>query len=83
MMTAHMDEVGLMIQRILPGGFLKVTRIGGTSLRAMPGSRLSLWTSEKRIPAQVGILPGHLDNYERMDFDKAFIDLGTSSRINS
>ena len=41
-LVAHMDEVGLMVQRILPGGFLKVTRVGGTSLRAMPGSRFSL-----------------------------------------
>ena len=28
----------------------------------------------------MGILPGHLDNYERMDFDQVFIDMGTSTK---
>ena len=78
-LAAHMDEVGLIVQRILPNGFLKVERIGGTSLRALPGSRLSLWTSQGCIPASVGILPQHLDTNEPVDFSKIYIDIGSSS----
>jgi endoglucanase len=78
MLAAHMDEVGLIVQRILPNGFLKVERIGGTSLRALPGSRLSLWTSKGCIPASAGVLPQHLDKNEPMDFSKIYIDIGSS-----
>ena len=79
MLAAHMDEVGLIVQRILPNGFLKVERIGGTSLRALPGSRLSLWTSKGCTPAHVGVLPQHLDVNEPLDFSKIYIDIGSSS----
>jgi len=80
MVVAHMDEVGLIVQRILPDGFLKVERMGGTSLRALPGSRLSLWSANGCIPAVAGILPQHLDNNELIgDFSKIYIDIGTSS----
>ncbi len=79
MLAAHMDEVGLIVQRILPNGFLKVERIGGTSLRALSGSRLSLWTSKGCIPAYAGVLPQHLDTNEPMDFSKIYIDIGSTS----
>ena len=79
MLAAHMDEVGLIVQRILPNGFLKVERIGGISLRALPGSYLSLWTSKGCIPAHVGVLPQHLDANEPLDSSKIYIDIGSSS----
>jgi len=79
MLAAHMDEVSLIIQRILPNGFLKVERMGGTSLRALPGSRLSLWTSKGCISASAGVLPQHLDTNEPIDFSKIYIDIGSSS----
>ncbi len=79
MLVAHMDEVGFIVQRILSNGFLKVERMGGASLQALPGSRLSLWTSKGCLPAQVGVLPQHLSSHEPLDFSKIFIDIGTSS----
>jgi len=80
MLVAHMDEVGLIVQRILPNGFLKVERMGGTSLRALPGSRLALWTSGGCIPAVAGILPQHLDSGEPIsDFSRIYVDIGSAS----
>ncbi len=80
MVVAHMDEVGLIVQRILPNGFLKVERMGGFSIRALPGSRLSLWSSKGKIPAIAGILPKHLDNDEPInDFSEIYIDVGTNT----
>ncbi len=80
MVVAHMDEVGLIVQRILPNGFLKVERIGGFSIRALPGSRLSLWTSRGQVPAIAGILPKHLDSDEPInDFSKIFVDIGAKT----
>lgn len=80
MVVAHMDEVGFMVQRILPSGFLRVERMGGTSLRALPGSRLSLWTSNGCVAGVAGVLPQHLDNHEPIsDFSTIYIDIGSSS----
>ena len=80
MLVAHMDEVGLIVQRILPNGFLRVERMGGFSLRALPGSRLSLWTSKGCIPAIAGILPKHLDTDTPIeDFSRIYIDIGATS----
>ncbi|MGV8026573.1 MAG: M42 family metallopeptidase [Anaerolineaceae bacterium] len=80
MVVAHMDEVGLIVQRILSDGFLKVERLGGTSVRALPGSRLSLWSSKGCILAVAGVLPQHLDTNEPIsDFSKIYIDIGSSS----
>ena len=44
MLAAHMDEVGLIVRRITPQGYLLVDRLGGMSLRALPGSPLTVWT---------------------------------------
>jgi len=75
----HMDEVGLIVQRILPNGFLTVERIGGMSLSALPGTRLDLWTQSGRLPAQVGLLPAHLDRAEPVALGNCFIDIGARS----
>ncbi|NMC46399.1 MAG: M42 family metallopeptidase [Chloroflexi bacterium] len=81
MLVAHMDEVGFIVQRILDNGFLKIERMGGTSIRALPGSRLSLWTSKGCLPAVAGVLPQHLDSKEFIsDFSRVFIDVGTFSK---
>ena len=37
MLAAHMDEIGLMVAKIEPNGFLRFTTIGGIDLRSMPG----------------------------------------------
>ena len=81
MLMAHMDEVGLIVRRILPTGFLQVQRIGGMGVRALPGSRLNLWTSEgKCVPAQMGTLPQHLDTTTFLSLDEMYIDIGVESQ---
>lgn len=80
-LVAHMDEVGFIVQRVLDNGFLKIERMGGTSIRALPGSRLSLWISNESLPAVAGVLPQHLDSKEFIsDFSQVFIDVGTFSK---
>jgi endoglucanase len=80
MLMAHMDEVGLVVQRILPDGFLKVERLGGMSVQALPGSRLTLWTAGGPLPAQVGLLPQHLDNRTAPGLADLYVDIGAGSR---
>jgi len=80
MLMAHMDEVGLIVRRITPEGFLLVERMGGMSLRALPGSRLILWTKHGGIPAWAGCLPAHLDSGKPPSWEDVYIDIGATSR---
>jgi putative aminopeptidase len=79
LLIAHMDEVGLIVRRITKDGFLLVERLGGMGLRSLPGSRLILWTREGKLPAQVGLLPQHLDNHDYLPLSNIYIDIGAKS----
>lgn len=57
LLIAHMDEVGLLVRRITPDGFLKVERLGGMGIRSLPGSTLDLWTAQGPLPARWGFCP--------------------------
>jgi endoglucanase len=81
MLMAHMDEVGLIVRRITSEGFLQVERLGGMGLRSLPGARLDLWTSDgRRLPAQVGTLPQHLDHTNFLPLESMYVEVGAASR---
>lgn len=80
MLAAHMDEVGLIVRRILPDGFLRVERLGGMGIQALPGGLLTLWSDSGSLPAHVGLLPQHLASGEPLALDQIFIDIGARSR---
>lgn len=42
MIFAHMDEVGFMVRKIEPSGFLRFERVGGPAQITMPGSIVTL-----------------------------------------
>lgn len=42
MIFAHMDEVGFMVRKIEPSGFLRFERVGGPAQITMPGSVVTL-----------------------------------------
>jgi endoglucanase len=79
MLVAHMDEVGLIVRRITPDGFLRVERMGGTNLRALPGSHLTLSTEKGPMDVIAGLLPQHLDNGAEVDLSTVYIDIGAAS----
>jgi putative aminopeptidase FrvX len=80
LLVAHMDEVGLVVRRITPDGFLQVERLGGMGVRALPGSRLDLWTSKSCLNGVVGVPPAHLDKGEILSMESLFVDIGSSTR---
>ena len=79
---AHTDEVGLIVRRITPEGFLKVERLGGLGLQVLPGSAFDLWTDEKRFDAMVGCLAAHLENdaAEKLRLEDLYVDVGGTSQ---
>ena len=83
LLVAHMDEVGLVVRRITPQGFLRVERLGGMGVRAMPGSHLTLWTERGSRTAQVGLPPAHLDKGGPLELEQIFIDIGARSKAEA
>jgi putative aminopeptidase FrvX len=57
MLTAHMDEVGLIVTQITEDGLLKFSPVGGIDRRVLPGKSVIVG---KNIPGVIGAKPIHL-----------------------
>ncbi len=84
MISAHMDEVGLMVKSIDDQGFLHVVAVGGVDAAILPGLRVDVHTQEGTFRGVVGRKPIHLiDSNERSKvtpISGLFVDLGMSAR---
>ena len=78
MITAHMDEVGLMITHITKDGFLKFQSVGGIDERILPGKLVHI--GERKIPGVIGSLAIHLQTKSQREkiteMRDLFIDIG-------
>ncbi len=78
MITAHMDEVALMITHITKDGYLKFQSIGGLDERILPGKAVQI--GEKKINGVIGSLAIHLQTKAQRDkvteMRDLFIDIG-------
>jgi len=80
-LVAHLDEVGLMVRKVHPQGYLFVERIGGTSTHVLPGQWVDVWAGGAAIPGVVGAMPQHLNSNGRsVALEEIYIDIGASSR---
>ncbi len=59
LLSAHLDTIGLVVTRLLPGGFLRFSAIGGVDVRALPGREVRI-AGRREIAAAVATLPPHL-----------------------
>lgn len=82
LLSAHMDEVGLMITRIEEDGTLRFDSVGGIDRRVLLGKRV--YVGEKRFPAVIGSKPIHLTSREERKsvpkMEDLYLDLGAESR---
>ena len=62
MLSAHMDEIGLMVTYISDEGYLSVASVGGVDAAVLPGMRVDVHASESAEPLRgvVGRKPIHL-----------------------
>ncbi|MHA1615816.1 MAG: M42 family metallopeptidase [Candidatus Njordarchaeales archaeon] len=84
MISAHMDEIGLMINSIDKNGFLRFVPVGGWSERILPAQRVLIKTLEgKIIRGVIGVRPPHIEKPEErqkvIPMNSLFIDIGVSS----
>jgi putative aminopeptidase FrvX len=82
MLSAHMDEIGLMVVGHDSDGFLKFRPIGGIDVRQLPGTLLQV--GPEHIPGVIGIKPIHLlkadEREEVPKADDLVIDIGAKSK---
>ncbi|MBR1864609.1 MAG: M20/M25/M40 family metallo-hydrolase [Ruminococcus sp.] len=80
--SAHMDEVGLIVTFITEDGFLKCAPVGGIDPRVVFGRRVIV--GDKQIPGVVGAKAlHHLSGEEKKkapDFGEMYIDIGAKDR---
>ncbi len=78
MLSAHMDEVGLMIMAVEKNGFLKFSPVGGIDGRILPGKRVRIGTAG--IDGVIGVKPVHLQKKDEQkkpfDEESLCIDAG-------
>lgn len=81
MVSAHMDEVGLIVTRVCDDGMLKFSNVGGIDPRVLCGR--TVLVGEERIPGVIGVVPIHLssgDEKERVPKISAMtIDIGAQN----
>ena len=82
MLSAHMDEVGLMVTDITSDGFIKFDEVGGLDRRILPGKRVNI--GKNALSGVIGIKPVHLtkgDEREAIpEISDMYIDIGADSR---
>jgi len=83
MVLSHMDEVGLMVRRIEPNGFLRVVRIGGIEERSLLSTQVRVITGKGEVPGVVGLEAHHVRPPEKKyvipPADKMYVDVGANS----
>jgi len=81
MLMAHMDELGFIIRKIEPNGFLRVHRLGGIPERVLAGQAVSIYSDNGRtLPGVIGLKSHHLtaaeEKYVVMPVESVYIDAG-------
>lgn len=81
MLSAHMDEVGMIVTYIMENGLLRFTEVGGLDQRVLCGKPVLI---NGTISGVIGAKPIHLlDGEERgksVPFKDMYIDIGADSR---
>ncbi|MCH7825389.1 MAG: M42 family metallopeptidase [Acidobacteria bacterium] len=83
MVTAHMDEVGLMVQYVRPDGFIRFKTLGGWLRQALPDQRWVIVGSAGPVLAVSGLRTIHVtptgERNQVWPLEQIFLDVGARS----
>jgi putative aminopeptidase FrvX len=83
MLAAHMDELGLLVRRVTPEGYLKFQTLGGWLDQALINQRWHVLTRNGPVPGVSGIKTVHVMTPEARNKlfprDEMFIDVGADN----
>lgn len=81
MLAAHIDEIGLMVTKILDNGFLSITSIGGINPASLVAQEVTVYGREN-VFGVIGIKPPHVTPEEErskaLKLKDLYIDTGYS-----
>ena len=84
MVSAHMDEVGMIIRETDDDGFLRFASVGGIDTRVLCGRRITLLHNGEKHCGVISSKPIHLQGKEERKKvtpeDEMYIDIGARSR---
>lgn len=87
LVTAHLDELALVIRTVDEDGMLRVNRLGGVPERVLPGAPFVVHTRRDDVPAVVGFKSYHLTPVEERLFvppaSELYLDIGAGSRAEA
>lgn len=79
MLAAHMDRIGFLVKRIEPGGFLRVSEVGGFDPRTLPGREVTVHAKTPMVGI-FGTKPPHLqkkgESEKAIPLDDLYVDTG-------
>ena len=80
-LTAHMDEIGFLVQAVTPDGFLRLTPLGGWPDGVLAAQRLRVWSrsAQREIIGVVAALPPHQGGAQALTPERALVDIGARS----
>ncbi len=80
--TAHMDEVGLMVKGIDDSGLIRFTSVGGLDPRILVSKVVEI--GDDNVPGVIGAKPIHMqkaaERKKAFAIDQLYIDIGTDSK---
>jgi len=81
-LTAHMDEVGFLVQDITADGFLRLVPLGGWPDGVLAAQRLRVLarSTGKEWMGVVAALPPHQGGQQAASVERAHVDIGARSR---
>lgn len=81
-LTAHMDEIGFLVQDITHDGFLRLVPVGGWPDGVLAAQRLRVKAraTGREFIGIVAALPPHQGGAQAASADKVFVDIGARSR---
>ena len=84
MLAGHCDEIGLMVQHVLDGGFIRVAAIGGIDPAVVAGQRLVIHSANGPVHGVIGRKAiHHMEKDERgkpMKLHELWVDIGAKDR---
>lgn len=84
MVAGHMDEVGFIVTRITPEGFLKFQPLGGWWSQVMLAQQFVITTHKGNVFAVTGSKPPHMlsadERNKTVDIATMYLDIGVTSK---
>ena len=87
LISAHMDEVGMMINRIDDAGYMHFDTVGGIDPRVLCGRQVTVMHGETAVPGVIASKAIHLQSKEERTkvtpLKKLYIDIGATDKADA